>query len=132
MSLSPKRILGWRGLELNFPLEDAGAGRGGFGLGDVACGLERDGERGVGERVCWREGGESQGRGDGLFQETGIAEGADEAMMGIEVCGIGGDGDAKGCGGFGGLAGGEEIDGALVFGLCKRFDGKVGFGHGCL
>ena len=44
-----------------FPLENAGAGGSGLGLGDVAGLLERDGKSGVGQGIAWGEGGESQG-----------------------------------------------------------------------
>lgn len=60
-------ILRGRGLELDFPLENAGAGGGGFSLGDVARGLKGDGEGGVGERVGGGEDSEGEGRGDGGF-----------------------------------------------------------------
>ena len=49
--LSPQRVLLRRRLQLDFPLQDAGAGGGGFGFRYVARGLQRDGERGVRQRV---------------------------------------------------------------------------------
>lgn len=92
-----------------FPLQDAGAGGGGFGLGNVAGGLERDGERGVGEGVLGSERGERECGADGLLEMAGVAEGADETVVGLVVVEVGGDGGAEGAGGFVGTAGGEQV-----------------------
>jgi len=112
---------------LDFPLEDASAGGGGFGLGDMAGVLQGDGERGVGERVRGREGGEREGCGDGGFQAAGVAESADEAVVGFDVRGIGIDGGAVGLGCLSRRAVGEQLKGALREGVGG---GSVGGGHG--
>ena len=119
------------GAELDLPLGDAGAGGGGFSLGHEAGGLERDGERGVGEGIVWGERGEGHGRGDGLVELACVAEGADEAVMGLDEAEAGGvlaegDGFAEGVGGRGGRTGGEQIEAALAEG----FGGGNGVGHG--
>jgi hypothetical protein len=120
-------------LELKLPFEDAGAGGGGFGLGNVAGGLKRDGERCVGERIGGCEGGEGKRGGDGLLELTGVAESANEAVMRFDlrlaVIRRGGDYGPKGFGGFGGRSSGEQVESLLG----KRFGGVgVGFSHGCL
>lgn len=100
-------------MQLNFPLEDAGAGGGGFRLGDVAGGLQADGESGVGEGIGWGEGSERQGRADGLVELAGIAEGANETVVGFDILRVGGDGGAKGLRGISGIAGGELVKAML-------------------
>jgi hypothetical protein len=122
-------IVGWRGLKLNLPLEDAGAGGSGFSLGHVTGMLQGDGESGVGQRVGGGEGGQRQGGGDGGFQAAGVAQGSNQPVMGFSVFRIDVDGGTKGRGCFSGRAGGELIETALA----KYFGGEsVGFGHGCI
>jgi len=83
---------------LLLPLEDASTGRGGFGRLDVAGLLQGDGERGVGQRVIGREDGERQGRANRLAELARVAQGADQAVMGLDVGRVGGNGGAKGLG----------------------------------
>jgi len=111
--LSMEGILSGRGLELNLPLEDAGARGGGFSLGHVAGGLQADGESGVGQGIRWGQGSERQGSADGLIELAGVAEGANETMVGLDIFFIGGDGGAKGLSGFGGMTVGEQVKAAL-------------------
>jgi hypothetical protein len=116
-------------LELELPLENAGTGGGGLGLWNVAGGLQGDGERGVGQGVGRRERNEGQGRTDGLLKVAGVAEGADQAVMGFSVRRVGGDGGAKGAGSAGWLAGCKQFNATLG----ERIGGGVvGWGHGCL
>lgn len=125
-------VLSRRRLELLLPLKDPGPCGGSLSLRHVAGALQGDGERGVGQRVGGCDGGERQGRGDGLLEQAGVAEGANEAVMGFGVR----FGVFRSCGNcrsegtccLGRLPGGEEIEGALV----EQFGGGgVGFGHGC-
>jgi len=94
---------------LNFPLENSRAGGSGFGFGDVAGCLQRDGERGVREGIAGRERGEGERSADGGLELSGIAEGADQAMMRIVEVLVGGNGSAEGAGGIGGPACGEQV-----------------------
>jgi hypothetical protein len=82
-------------LELNFPLQNSGAGGGSLGFRDMASVLEANGERGMRERITGREGRERQGHPDGLVEFAGVAQGADKAVMRLNVRGIGGNGGAK-------------------------------------
>lgn len=102
---------------------------GGFCLGDVAGTLQRDGEGGVGQGVVGSERSEREGRGDGRFETAGIAQGADEAMMSLDMRRICSNGRTKGEGRLGRRAGGEEIKPALgeSFG-----SGSAGLGHDSL
>jgi len=59
-----------RKFELDFPLEDSGAGGGGFSLGYMSGALQGDGKRSVGKRVGGRESGQRQRRGNGLFEAS--------------------------------------------------------------
>ena len=97
--------------ELLLPLEDAGTGGGGFSLLNVAGVLKGDGQSGVGQRVLRREDGEGHCGCYGVVGLAGIAEGSNEAVMGFDVCGIGGDGGAKGLCGFLGFSGGQQLKG---------------------
>ena len=111
---------------MELPLKNARTGGGGFGFRNVAGGLERDGERGVGQGVGRGESDEGQGCADGLLEASGVAEGSDEAVMSFEVRGVGGDGGAEGAGGTGGLADGQQFNAALG----ERIGGGVvGWGH---
>ena len=114
---------------MELPLEDAGLGGGGFGLGNVPGGLEGDGKGGVGEGVGGGEGGEGEGGADGLLERASIAEGADETVVGFEVVRIGCDGGAEGPGSAGGVTGGEQGDACFKV---RIGGGVVGGGHGCL
>jgi hypothetical protein len=98
---------------LLLPLKDAGAGGGGFGLGDVSGALEGNGEAGVGERVLGRECREAEGGGDGRFQALLVGESANEAMMGFDVVVLGRYGGAEGVFGSIGIVGREQIEAVL-------------------
>jgi len=114
-------------LELNLPLQHAGAGGGGFGLGHVAGSLQADGECCVSQGIEWGEGSERQGGTDGLVELTGIAQGANEAVVGLNMILIDGDGGAKELCGISSIAGGEQVKATLA----ERFGGGCfGLGHG--
>jgi hypothetical protein len=114
---------------LELSLENACAGGGGFGLGNVAGGLEGDRERGVGQRVGGSESSEGEGGTDGLLQRACVAKGANQPVVGFVVSGIGGDGGAKGLGRSRWLAGCKQ--GYSV--VRERSGGRlVGCGHGSL
>ncbi len=87
-----------------FPLEEAGAGGGGFSFWNVPGVLEADGECGVGERVLRGEDGKSESDGDGEFELVGVAQGTDEAVMGFDVIGVLVDDGAEVTGGGLGVA----------------------------
>ena len=79
------------------------------------------------ERVVGRERGERQGGGDRRLKASGVAERADEAVVSLEVVGIGGDGGAIGFDGERRMAGGELVHCALAefFGSCVRFTHNI-------
>jgi hypothetical protein len=90
----------------------------------------------VGQRVSGSEGGERQCGGYGLLKLACVAQGADEAVVRIDLCLTvlrgSGDGGTKGFDRFGRRAGSEQIETALVRGLGRRFgSGSFGFCHGC-
>jgi len=89
-----------RRLELKLPLQNAGASSCGFCFRDMAGALQCNGERGVGQRVVGSKDRESHGRGEGLVELAGIAQSANEAVMRLDVCRIGGNGGAEGLGSF--------------------------------
>jgi hypothetical protein len=103
---------------LHLPLKNASAGGGSLGLRNVARALQRDRQRGVGERVGGRDGCECEGGGDGWLELPRIAQGAHKAVVGFNMrlgaLGSGGDGSAESLGCFGRSPGGEQIKGALV------------------
>ncbi len=101
------------GLEFESPLEDAGAGGGGFGLRDVSGALQGDGEGGVGQGVVGGEGGEGEGSGDGLLEATGVGQGADEAVVGFDVVFVRGERGAEDLSRLDGEAGFKQIEAAL-------------------
>ncbi len=132
-----KRRLIWRRLELQLPLKHARLGCGGFSLGNVAGVLEADGECGVSQWIGGRKSGERQCRGDGLLEPAGIAECADEAVMGFDVRGQHGttlgfaerDGGAECFDDLGGRAGGQQVHSLPA----ESFDfGWLVHGHGFL
>jgi len=98
---------------LLLPLKNAGAGGGGFGLVDVTGLLQGDGERRVSQRIFGRENGEGHGRAYRLVELPGVAQGANEAVMGFNVIGIGGDGGAEGSSCFRGLPGSQQVKSML-------------------
>jgi hypothetical protein len=120
-------VRGRRG-KLLLPLEDAGACGCGFGLGNVAGVLERDGKRCVGERVRGRERGEAQRDTDGLFELAAVAEGADETVMSLDVFAVKIDGRAEEARGGGGVARGKRVDAVLAERVGSR--GCAGGFHG--
>ena len=96
------------------------------------------------QRVCGREGGQRQGRADGLLQPPGVAEGANQPVMrfnicgawrrgagsrGARLCGFDCNGGAKSLGSLSRRPGCEQVKPALavLFGC-----GNVGCGHGYL
>ena len=109
-----------RGSQLNLPLQNARAGRGGLRFGHVPGMLQRNGERGVRQRVGRGERCESQRGGDGLLQAAGVAQSADEAVMGLVIGRVGCDGCAKGLGRLSRRAGGEQVEAALGEMLRRR------------
>jgi len=121
--------LGIRRLKLDLPLQHAGAGSGGLGFRHVAGVLQGDGEGSVGERVGGSEGDQGQCCGNGGFKAAGVAQGADQAVVGFNVCRIGGDDGAEGAGCAGRFACGEQVKALL--GL-RVGSGVVGCGHGCI
>jgi len=120
--------LGIRGLELDLPLQHAGAGGGGLSFRRMAGVLQGDGEGGVGERIAGSEGDQRESRGNGGFKAARVAQGADQAVMGFNVGGIVGDSGAERAGGLGGFACGEQVKALL--GL-RVGSGVAGCGHGC-
>jgi hypothetical protein len=97
-------------LELNLPLQNSGTGGGSFGLRDMASVLEADGERGMRERITGRESRERQGRPDSLVEFAGVSQGADKAVMRLNVRRIGGNGGAKCLCRFCGRSGCEQFE----------------------
>src|ERR1019366_4890635 len=63
-AISTARILALWHLKFNLPLQDARACGSGLSFRDVAGALQRDGQRGVSERITGSESRKSQGRGD--------------------------------------------------------------------
>jgi hypothetical protein len=96
-------------------------------VGYVASLLQGDRKRGVSKRISRREDGKGHGGGNGLVKLAGVAQGANEAVMGFNVGCVGGDGGLKGLGRLRRLAGSEKIESAVG----KRVGGGK-FGHGCL
>jgi hypothetical protein len=126
--VSRQRLPSGRGLELDLPFKDAGAGCGSFSLGHVAGSLQRDRERGMGQRVRRGERCERHRRFHRFIELTSIAESANKSVVGLIVRGIRGDGGAKRISGLKGRADSEK--GEAFFG--KRFSGLwIGRGHGC-
>ena len=113
---------------MGFPLQNARTRGGSLGLRDVAGSLEGDRESGVGERVLGRENRESHCGGDGLVELTGVAESPDQAVMRLDMAGVGGNGGAKGVGCGGWVSGGKQFEAVFAMGV-----GGIGFaeGHGC-
>jgi hypothetical protein len=68
-------------LQFGFPLQYAGASRGGFGLWDVSGLLQRDGKSCVGQGIVWRQRSECQCGGNGLLQPALVAKGANESVV---------------------------------------------------
>jgi hypothetical protein len=99
---------------LEFPLENARATRRGFSFGDLSGGLKGDGERSVCEGIVWREHGESKRGGNGLLELAGVTQGAYQAVMGLDACGVDGDGLAEGERRLRGCSVGEEIEAAFT------------------
>jgi hypothetical protein len=66
-----------------------------------------------------------------LVELARVTQGANEAVMRLNVLWPGGDGGAKGLGRFSRRAGSEQVETALEEGLGERFgSGKFGRGHG--
>ena len=116
-------------MQLDLPLQNAGAGGGGFSLGHVAGMLQRNGEGSVGQGVMGSKRGEGEGGGDGLLEAAGVAQSADEAVMRLDVRRVGGDGGAEGLDRFGWGAGSEQIEPALGKGFGSW---SAGLGHDSL
>jgi hypothetical protein len=112
-------------LELLLPLKDSRACGGGLSLGDLAAALQGDGQRGVGERIVGGEGCQSHCSGDGVVECAGIAQGADQPMMSLNVARISGDGGAKSLGRFRRLALCEQVEATVGVRV-----GGVRIGHG--
>ena len=70
---------------MRLPLEDTGACGGGFRQGDMTGVLQGDGKRRVGERVVGGKDDEGHSGGDGVVELAGIAERANQAVMGFNM-----------------------------------------------
>ena len=79
------------------------------------------------QRVAGGKGSQRKRGADGLFEASGVAQCADEAMVRLDVGGIGDDGGAEGFGCLRRLAFREHVEAAL-----RKRIGSVGLGHGCL
>lgn len=118
-----------RRLERDLPFENAGAGGSGLRFRNLAGLLQRNGKRGVRERIVRREHGKRQSRSHGLFEAAGIAQCVRQPVMRFHVIRMGGDGGAIGASGFAGRAGEKQI----VCALNKRVgSGGIGGSHGYL
>lgn len=83
----------------------------------------------MGQRVGRSEGSQRHRGRYGLIELTGIAESANESVMGLDVCGIGGYSCAKCINGLQWRAGGKQGESFFR----KRFCGlSIGRGHGFL
>jgi len=99
----------------------------------VSGSLQRNGKRGVGQRVARRQSSQRQCCTNRLVKLAGIAQGANETVvrlnMRIGVLLRGSDGPAKGLCGFAWLPGNKQVMAAQA----QRFGGeRVGCGHGSL
>ena len=91
------------------------------------------------QRVCGGESGQRQGRTDGLFQTPCVAEGANQPVVRLNICGawsrgaglrgFDGNGGTKSLGRLSWRTGCEQVEPALavLFG-----SGNLGCGHGYL
>jgi hypothetical protein len=122
---SQRRILVQWGLKLLLPLQDAGARGSVLRLGDVTRMLQRDGERSVRQRVIGSEESEDHRSRHGLIELAGVAQGANQPVVGLNVRRVGSQGGAKGIRSLRGLAAGEQI----LAELGERVGG-VRIGHG--
>jgi hypothetical protein len=75
--------------------------------------LKRDGKAGVGERIVRGQESQSLRRGDGGLELLCIAQGANQAMVRLNVAGIGGDGSAEGLGCACRISGSEQVESLL-------------------
>lgn len=116
-------------MKLNLPLQHASAGGGDLGFRHMTGVLQGDGERGVGERVGGGEGDQRESRSNGSFKAAGVAQGADQAMVGFNMSGIDGEDGAEGACGRSGIAGGKQVESALGE---QVGSGVVDCGHGCI
>jgi hypothetical protein len=122
---SLKRVLIWRGLQLNFPFQYAGTGRGSFGFRNMAGALQRNGKRGVGKWVIGRQRGEGERSCDGLIELTGISQGADQTVMSFVLLRIGGERLSKCACSAGGIAKRKKIETFPKECLGVRLDGQI-------
>lgn len=97
-------------LQLRFPLQNAGAPGRSFGLGNVSCLLERNRQGSVGKWIIWSQGRQRESSANGLFKPTGIAQGADKSMMGLNVIRINRHCRAKALNGLGSGTGCELVE----------------------
>ncbi len=74
---------GLAGFQLLFPLEDAGAARGGLGLGYAAGLLQSYGEAGLSQGIGRREGDQPGRSLDGFAGAIGIEQGTNQAVVGF-------------------------------------------------
>jgi hypothetical protein len=79
----------------------------------MPCLLERDRKSGVGEWIVWSQSRQSESGANGLFKPTGIAQGTDQSVMGLNVVGISSDCRAKALNGVGSGAGRKLVEPAL-------------------
>lgn len=116
-------------LQLDLPLENAGARGGGFGLGHMAAVLQRNGERRVGERIVWREHGERERGSDGLLVASSVAQGAHQSVMRFNVFRVELNGAAKSSRSADGIAALKQAQARVS--LCVGCRG-ASLGHGIL
>ena len=114
---------------MNLPFQNPRAGGGSFGLWNVSCRLQRDGKRGVGQRVSGSDSRERQRRADRLLQPAGVPQCADEPVVRFEMSRIGLDGSTKCLGRAGWLAGSQQRHSIFKERICG---GVVRCGHGSL
>ena len=113
------------GVELTLPVENAGAGGGGFRLGDAAEFLQEYGEARVGEDVVGEGGEVGVGEREGVVEAAGVFEGAEQRVGGGLVGGVERERVLEvGDGGFG-IAGRHVVEGGVERGV-----GGCGGGHG--
>ncbi len=117
-------ILRGRRCKLLLPFEYSRTCGGGFGFRNVAALLQRDGKAGVCEGVLRGQHGQGQRDCHSGLELLCVSQGANQAVMGLDMSGIGGDCRAEGprCGC--GVSGGEQVEAVLRKLVAAR---QVGF-----
>ena len=91
--------------------------------------LQRYGEARVGQRVVRGQRSQSQCRSDGGFELLCVSQGANQAVMRLDVAGIGGDGRAVGLRRACGVSGSEQVQTLLRMIVAVGWLGFRGRGH---